>query len=207
MINVELTIGERFKDARIILNQHGKQTINDVAKATNVSASLISDLENDKDRRVGFTDVVTLANHYGVSTDYLINGSELYSKDIELNSIAKYTGLSIKAIKRLHMLSDVTNNLPFLSEVIVNYGYNLAESLSAVNAATRVSENTINDLSPSAENLAKINSALRDLKYELYLFTELSRRIVEDSYKTAEKLDNTVTNILLSGETLIEEKS
>lgn len=67
-----LTRGERFKDARTVHNQHGSQTMSAVQNATGVSASLIADLENDeKDRKVNYIDVATLAKHYGVTTDWL----------------------------------------------------------------------------------------------------------------------------------------
>lgn len=68
-----LTRGERFKDARIVHNQHGKQTMDEVAAATGIKKSLIQALENDdNDRDVGYTKVATLAAHYRVTADFLL---------------------------------------------------------------------------------------------------------------------------------------
>jgi transcriptional regulator with XRE-family HTH domain len=67
-----LTRGERFKDARIIHNQHGKQTMDEVEAATGINKSLIQALEDDdNDRDVGYTKVATLAAHYHVAADFL----------------------------------------------------------------------------------------------------------------------------------------
>lgn len=72
-----LTRGERFKDARNTLNQHGKQTMKAVEQATGVSASLIKDLEDDNSKRsVGYDKVAALAKHYGVSANWLLELSD-----------------------------------------------------------------------------------------------------------------------------------
>lgn len=72
-----LTRGERFKDARTIYNQHGKQTLRDVENETGVTASLVQSLEDDESTRsVGYDKVATLAKHYGVSVDWLCGLSE-----------------------------------------------------------------------------------------------------------------------------------
>ena len=72
-----LTRGERFKDARTVHNQHGKQTLREVKNATGVTESLIQALEDDSSTRsVGYDKVVTLAKHYGVSVDWLCSLSD-----------------------------------------------------------------------------------------------------------------------------------
>lgn len=68
----ELTRGERFCDARTVYNQHGKQTMDDVATATRLAKSMIQSLEDDTSQRsVGYDKIITLAQHYGVTTDFL----------------------------------------------------------------------------------------------------------------------------------------
>lgn len=99
---IVLTRGERFKDSRIIHNIHGKQTMAEVAAATGVSQSCISDLENDKRRNVGAEDIKKLAKHYGVSADYLLELSDTPSIDLDIKAICGYTGLSDTAVKRLN---------------------------------------------------------------------------------------------------------
>lgn len=100
-----LTRGERFKDARIVHNQHGSQTMNAVQSATSVSASLIADLENDeKDRKVNYIDVATLAKHYGVTTDWLCGLSEDHHTK---PCAASELGLSENSVYFLKSLNDV----------------------------------------------------------------------------------------------------
>lgn len=96
-----LTQGERFKDARIVHNQHGKQSIGDVVKGTGVSGSLISDLENGKDRKVNYSDIVKLAKYYGVSLDWLLGLTEVRTLDMNARAISEATGLSEKSVSEL----------------------------------------------------------------------------------------------------------
>lgn len=78
-----LTRAEKFKDARVVHNQHGKQTMDAVFEATGVNKSIISALERDAKgdgtpitQGVGYDKVVKLAEHYGVSLDYLLSSSD-----------------------------------------------------------------------------------------------------------------------------------
>lgn len=103
----ELTRGERFKDARTVHNRHGSQTMKAVENATGVSASLIADLENDeKERKVNYIDVATLAKHYGVTTDWLCGlVGDHHVKPCASNEL----GLSEESIYFLKSITDVKN--------------------------------------------------------------------------------------------------
>ena len=48
---MNLTRAERFKDARVVHNQHGKQTMDEVAIKTGISKSMIQVLEDDSIKR------------------------------------------------------------------------------------------------------------------------------------------------------------
>lgn len=101
----KLTRGERFKDARIVHNQHGSQTMSEVQLATGVSASLIANLENDdKDRKANYIDVATLARHYGVTTDWLCGLSDDHHT---IPCASSELGLSEGSIYFLKSLNDV----------------------------------------------------------------------------------------------------
>ena len=98
-----LTRGERFKDARTVHNKNGSQSMGEVAKATGVYASTITDLENDDTvRSVGYDKIATLARHYGVSADYLLGLSPNPTTDKDVDAICNYTGLSDTAIENLN---------------------------------------------------------------------------------------------------------
>ncbi len=106
-MNVPITRGERFKDARVVYNQHGKQTMDDVQKATNVSVGSISQMENDEcTTDFGSNKVAALARHYGVSTDYLLGLSKDPTVDPDIKKAIKVTGLSRKAINRLSCMEE-----------------------------------------------------------------------------------------------------
>ena len=98
----KLTRGERFKDARIVHNQHKKQTMDEVATATGVSKSLIQSLEDDSvNRSVGYDKVAKLAAHYRVTTDFLLGLSDDPSP---MPSVVDDLGLSLKAVDAIEQL-------------------------------------------------------------------------------------------------------
>ncbi len=101
-MNYILTRGERFLEARITYNQHGKQTQGDVYKATGVPASKIKDLEDDDTNRgVDYRSIATLAKHYGVSADWLLGLTTIPRPDTSLQAIERYSGLSQASVERL----------------------------------------------------------------------------------------------------------
>lgn len=97
----------RFKLARTKYNQHGHQSVKEVAAATGVTRSLIDDLEASAGgkRGVSYMKVATLAKHYGVSTDYLCGLSGVETPNKELQEICEYVGLSTVAVTALNQLS------------------------------------------------------------------------------------------------------
>lgn len=98
----KLTRGERFKDARIVHNQHKKQTMDEVATATGVSKSLIQSLEDDSvNRSVGYDKVAKLAAHYRVTTDFLLGLSD---DPFPMPSVVDDLGLSLKAVDAIEQL-------------------------------------------------------------------------------------------------------
>lgn len=100
-----LTRGERFKDARTVHNQHGKQTMKIVEQATGVSASLIKDLEdNNSTRSVGYDKVAALAKHYGVSSDWLLS---LTDDPAIKPSAVDELGLNPVAVKEIKELAEM----------------------------------------------------------------------------------------------------
>lgn len=125
----DATLGERFKDARTVHNKNGKQTIKEVHDATSVSASTISDLENDKDRSIGFHDIVKLANHYGISIDDLLG-----TRSESPSYVCEYTGLSPQAIQKLHSFNDYRTKA-FLSSLILEYNGDFHDIFADISTA------------------------------------------------------------------------
>lgn len=131
-----LTRGERFKDARTVYNQHGSQSMDDVYKATGVSASMIKDLEDDeKERSVGYDKIATLAKHYGVSSDFLLGLTDVCSTDLSVQDIHKKTGLTEKNIVSLmkrgpygHEQPDFAESYEKMTNDLISYASTYAAS-------------------------------------------------------------------------------
>ena len=115
MESIVLTRGERFKDSRLVHNQHGKQTLDEVAKATGVSTGFISEIEKDTAGDIRTDGVIRLAKHYGVSTDYLLGLSEIKTQDPEIRSVCDYTHLSEEVISLSRKSSTVSETLNLLA--------------------------------------------------------------------------------------------
>lgn len=104
---------ERFKSARIDYNVNGKETMDQVAKATGIPQSVISDLERDpnKDanhptapRKVAYQTVAVLAKHYGVSGHFLLGLTEDHR--ITPSGVDEL-GLSFAAVQAIEKIKEI----------------------------------------------------------------------------------------------------
>lgn len=120
-----LSRGERFKDARVLYNQHGNQTMKEVKDATGVNQSTIQALEDDDIiRSVGYDKVVALARHYGVSLNWLLGLTEEdpYLKPTSVDELGLSSSVIYKiknvehpdVIKGINLLLDESLNDPTL---------------------------------------------------------------------------------------------
>ncbi len=82
-------IGKRLKECRLLLGE--KQT--EIAKLLNVQRQVISYYETGL-RIPNINDLVMLAEHFGVSVDYLLGLSEYKSRDAQKAAACKVTGLT-----------------------------------------------------------------------------------------------------------------
>lgn len=124
-MGIVLTMYERFEEAR----KDKGLSIQDVTDATNVHKSMISALENEpkngKARDVGYSNIVKLAQFYGVSIDWLLGLSEVRSPDVIKQNECKYTGLSEAAVDaitfdRTKCDHDGNRYLAFLNSLLVD---------------------------------------------------------------------------------------
>lgn len=116
----KLEIHERFTDARTVHNIHGCQTMGEVAAATGIGKTKISNLESEKvDRDVGYKSIATLANHYGVSLDYLLgftNDPKHIPSAIDNLGISAKAAQNIAAIKNNSETADLIASLNLILE-------------------------------------------------------------------------------------------
>ena len=71
-MNIKLTLGERLKDLRV--EQH--LTLEALAERTGLSKSALAKYEGDDVTDISLYAVTTLAEFYGVTTDYLLGMTE-----------------------------------------------------------------------------------------------------------------------------------
>ena len=165
-----LTRGERFKDARLVYNRNGKQSMDEVYTATGVSASMIKDLEDDeKERSVGYDKIAILAKHYGVSADYLLS---LTNDPKRTPCATDELGLSAKSINWLLELANspdrnrYTKYLSELFEMEVFQGlvHMLMHYFSALEAQS-IAGSILHDAPPD-KYFDLIEEATKDPKYD-----------------------------------------
>lgn len=103
MKKIVTTIGERFKDARICYNQHGKQSLKEVEINCEVDDSYLNKIENDSsvEFKKSIDTTRKLAEYYGVSADYLVGLSDSITIETDVKKAEKTTGLSHEAMKTL----------------------------------------------------------------------------------------------------------
>jgi len=174
-----LSRGERFKDARLVHNRNGKQSMDEVYAATGIAASMIKDLEDDdKERSVGYDKIAILARHYGVSTDYLLS---LSSDPNRSPCATDELGLSVHAIKWFSDLatsSDKNRYTKYLSSLLEMDTFKdlihlLMDYFTALEANSIVS-NILRDFSSGSPTLYpshktyfdKLDAATKDQEYD-----------------------------------------
>ena len=112
----------RFKTARTIHNRHGAQSTQEVAKETGITKSLIEDIESTvgKPHNVGYLTVKKLAQHYGVSTDYLLGLTDTPSTKEDIQAACKTTGLSTSVIEWLKTITGDPAKIDILNSILDN---------------------------------------------------------------------------------------
>lgn len=73
-MHTKLTIPERLKDLRVV---EKKLSLQELADATGIPCSTLGNYEKDENLDISLSNLLTLANFYNVSTDYLLCRTEL----------------------------------------------------------------------------------------------------------------------------------
>lgn len=71
-MNAKLTTGEKLKDLRV--ERHLR--LDELSKEIHISASTLSNYENDENYDISAANIMTLAEYFDVSTDYLLGRTE-----------------------------------------------------------------------------------------------------------------------------------
>ena len=107
-MKIRLTLQEKLRDLR----DERKLILADLTDATGIPISTLQRIENDEDMRVGYQDVVTLANFYDVSADFLFG----------LTDIKKYRNVGIDELgltdAAIEVLKERKINTRLVSELL-----------------------------------------------------------------------------------------
>lgn len=106
----KITLQERLKDLRVAHNLN----LEELAKLTDISKSTLGNYENDDYKEINHGNLVTLAQFYNVSTDYLLcltenknhpntDLSNLHLSDDMVDLLL--SGLTVYFVKLLHTIS------------------------------------------------------------------------------------------------------
>lgn len=149
----------RFKMARTVYNWHGPQSTKEVEKETRVTKSLIEDIESTagKPRNVGYLTVKKLAEHYGVSSDYLLGLSPTPSIDEDIQAVCKFTGLSKEVVSILNKAD--RDELDFISFLIEN---RISQNVSSAAYGCAIDKRLVAELDEWAGTVGVNAENLRD---------------------------------------------
>lgn len=86
----------------------GNKTQAEVAQEIGLTSSAYSMYEGGR-REPNFDTLVMIADHFGVSTDYLLGRTECKSPDIDIQAASERFGLSEATLKRLETTNDNNN--------------------------------------------------------------------------------------------------
>lgn len=164
-------MSENFIKARTEFNKNGPQKQTEVSKATGIEKSFISDMEDpDKTRIPGGDKIVTLANYYGVSCEFLLGITDVHSADIDMQKAIDFTGLSEKSIsniKNVYGYSTISClNLLLENDSCIDFLNQFYDAAAAYRyTATKIYNNPASDLSHSLADYKKLDQLSEDIEY------------------------------------------
>ena len=113
-MHTKLTIPERLKDLRV---SEKRMSLQELSDATDIPSSTLGNYEKDENIDMSLGNLITLANFYNVSTDYLLCRTELRKhknqsvSDLHLNDDA------------IQLLTDKKYNPRLLSELLTHENF------------------------------------------------------------------------------------
>lgn len=188
-MNAKLTIQERLKDLRV---NDRRLTLEQLAEATGLSRSALGNYELNEFKDISPFSIATLAQFYGVSTDYLMGLTEQKNHpDAEILDLH----LSDEMIDILKS-GKINNRL--LCEIVMHkdFGRLLADIEIYVDRIASIQIDNLNALVSIAR--AEILSKQRPDEKDLYLRTLEAAYIQEDKYFTHavhEDMDTIIADI------------
>ena len=201
-MHTKLTIPERLKDLRV---SEKRMSLQELSDATGIPSSTLGNYEKDENIDMSLSNLITLANFYNVSTDYLLCRTELRKhknqsvSDLRLNDDA------------IQILTDKKYNPRLLSELLTHEnfkkfmtdleiyidGFN-DKGIQIANAFLDVMRYKLNELgADSTDAFTKIfdTSHIETEQYYMNILLEDLKPIVSDLRNTHMKDNNTASDI------------
>ena len=201
-MHTKLTIPERLKDLRV---SEKRMSLQELSDATGIPSSTLGNYEKDENIDMSLSNLITLANFYNVSTDYLLCRTELRkhknqsASDLHLNDDAVQILTDEKYNPRL--LSELLTHENFRKfmtdlEIYID-GFN-DKGIQIANAFLDVMRYKLNELgADSTDVFTKIfdTSHIETEQYYMNILLEDLKPIVSDLRNTHMKDSNTAIDI------------
>lgn len=201
-MHTKLTIPERLKDLRV---SEKRMSLQELSDATGIPSSTLGNYEKDENIDMSLSNLITLANFYNVSTDYLLCRTELRKhknqsvSDLRLNDDA------------IQILTDKKYNPRLLSELLTHEnfkkfmtdleiyidGFN-DKGIQIANAFLDVMRCKLTELgADSTDTFATVfdNSHIESEQYYMNILSADLKPIVADLRNTHMKDSNTASDI------------
>ena len=201
-MHTKLTIPERLKDLRV---SEKRMSLQELSDATGIPSSTLGNYEKDENIDMSLGNLITLANFYNVSTDYLLCRTELRKhknqsvSDLRLNDDA------------IQILTDKKYNPRLLSELLTHEnfkkfmtdleiyidGFN-DKGIQIANAFLDVMRCKLTELgADSTDTFATVfdNSHIESEQYYMNILSDDLKPIVSDLRNAHMKDSNTASNI------------
>ena len=201
-MHTKLTIPERLKDLRV---SEKRMSLQELSDATGIPSSTLGNYEKDENIDMSLSNLITLANFYNVSTDYLLCRTELRKhknqsvSDLRLNDDA------------IQILNDKKYNPRLLSELLTHEnfkkfmtdleiyidGFN-DKGIQIANAFLDVMRCKLTELgADSTDAFASVfdNSHIEAEQYYMNILSTDLKPIVSDLRNTHMKDSNTASDI------------
>ena len=201
-MHTKLTIPERLKDLRV---SEKRMSLHELSDATGIPSSTLGNYEKDENIDMSLSNLITLANFYNVSTDYLLCRTELRKhknlsvSDLHLNDDA----IQILTYKKYNprLLSELLTHENFKKfmtdlEIYID-GFN-DKGIQIANAFLDVMRCKLTELgADSTDAFATVfdNSHIEAEQYYMNILSDDLKPIVSDLRNAHMKDSNTASNI------------
>ena len=201
-MHTKLTIPERLKDLRV---SEKRMSLQELSDATGIPSSTLGNYEKDENIDMSLGNLITLANFYNISTDYLLCRTELRKhknqsvSDLYLNDDAVQILTDEKYNPRLlSALLTHENFRKFMTDLEIYIdGFN-DKGIQIANAFLDVMRCKLTELgADSTDTFASVfdNSHIESEQYYMDILSADLKPIVSDLRNTHMKDSNTASNI------------